>query len=92
MIVPLFRRSGGDSDFFRPGTAAGDEFACPSQSFEGLMPWAGARFCANFRGFPWGLHNRNGELVNPRRHVTGTGDPPHVGLSRERGEERPPDR
>ena len=92
MIVPLLRRGGGDGDFFRPGAPAGDEFARPSQRFEGLMPRAGARFCANFRVFPWRLHDRNAELVNPGRHVTGTGNPSHVGLGRERREERPPDR
>jgi hypothetical protein len=42
MIVPLLRRGGGDSDFLRPGTPAGDQLARPPKRLEGLMPWAGA--------------------------------------------------
>jgi hypothetical protein len=64
MIVPLFRRGGGDGDVFRSGAPAGDELARPSQRFEGLMPRTGARLCVNFRNFPWRLRDRNAELVN----------------------------
>ena len=92
MIVPLLRRGGGDGDFLRPRTSAGDERARPSQCFERLVPRAGARFCVNFRVFPWRLHNRNAELVNPGRHGAGAGDPSHLGLGRERCEKRSPDR
>src|SRR5262249_25506662 len=70
MIVPLFRRGGGYGDFFRPGTADGDEFARPPQRLERLVPRAGARFRMNFRSFARRLDDRNAELVNPGGDVT----------------------
>lgn len=92
MIVPLFRRGGGDSNFLRPGLSGGDKLARPAQRLERLMPRAGTRLRANRRVFPGRLDDRNTEFLNPGRDVPWTGNPLHVGLSRKRREERPPDR
>jgi hypothetical protein len=91
MIVPLFRRGGGDGDLLGPGLSGGDQLARPAQRLQGLVPRAGAGFCMNFRGFLWRLHDRNAELVNPGRDAPRAGDPLHVGLDRKRREEQPPD-
>ena len=54
VIVPLLRGGGGDGDFLRPRTPAGDERARPSQRFECLVPRAGGTICVNcLRVFPW---------------------------------------